>query len=227
MKGEAGTSLSKTEYTAGIFFGIAILQEDIYHPSTIKTGGSWFVEGLNVFDNLSNFLIIDNSLHSLFKSYPVTANGMISLLRRDKNCDPNIEIIEKMNFLSICKFLKKFSVMTFFISNIYVVMWCLGMDISFFLYYIDGLINIHVAGENKPMCLEDVMQFLTGKRIIAPGDKSVIQVLVIKATEDEFGRPAVSTCAQKFTATLAEEYKVVRDVWVETVAQLIVGFTLN
>jgi hypothetical protein len=49
------------------------------------------------------------------------------------------------------------------------------------------------------MCLEDVMQFLTGKRIIAPGDKSVIQVLVIKATEDEFGRPAVSTCAQKFT----------------------------
>ena len=77
------------------------------------------------------------------------------------------------------------------------------------------------------MCLEDVMQFLTGKRIIAPGDKSVIQVLVIKATEDEFCRPAISTCAQKVTATLAEENKIMRDVWVEAVAQLIVGFTLN
>ena len=101
------------------------------------------------------------------------------------------------------------------------------MDISFFLYYIYGPINIHVAGENKPMCLEDVMQFLTGKRIIAPGDESVIQVLLIKATEDEFRRPALSSFSQKVTATLADEYKVMRDVWIEAVAQLIVGFTLN
>jgi hypothetical protein len=97
---------------------------------------------------------------------------------------------------------------------------------SFFLYYIYDLINIQVAGENKPMCLEDVLQFLTGKRIITPGDESVIQVF-IKATEDEFCRPAIFTCAQKVTATLAEEYKIMRDVWVEAVAQLIVGFTLN
>lgn len=78
------------------------------------------------------------------------------------------------------------------------------------------------------MCLEDVLQFLTGKRIITPGDESVIQVLFIKATEDEFCRPAISICAQKVTATLAEENKIMRDVWVEAVAhQLIVGFTLN
>jgi hypothetical protein len=59
------------------------------------------------------------------------------------------------------------------------------------------------------------------------GDESVIQVLFIKATEDEFCRPAISTCAQKVTATLPEENKIMRDVWVEAVAQLIVGFTLN
>lgn len=101
------------------------------------------------------------------------------------------------------------------------------MNVSFFLYYVDGLINFHVAGENKPMILEDVLQFLTGKRIIAPGDESVIQIVFIKVTEDGFRRPAVSTCTQKITATLAEEYEVMRDVWIEAVAQLIVGFTLN
>jgi hypothetical protein len=42
LEGEAGTSLSETMYAAGIFFCIAILQEDIYHSATIellKTGG--------------------------------------------------------------------------------------------------------------------------------------------------------------------------------------------
>ena len=110
MEGEAGTSLSETEYAAGIFFGIAILQEAIYHPATIellKTGGPRFVEGLNVFGNLGDFLIAENSLHSLFKSNPLTPDGMISLLRREENSDPNLEIIEKMNFLFICKFFKE------------------------------------------------------------------------------------------------------------------------
>ncbi|XP_045031484.1 uncharacterized protein LOC123473911 [Daphnia magna] len=202
MKGE-GDTLSETEYAAGIFFGISMVQEKIYHPAVIellKSGGLKFVEGLNVFDNLGEFLNRDTSLLILFKRHPLTADGMIALLRRDANLDPNCEIIEKMNFLFICKFFKEIS---------------------------KGLISINTAGENKPMCLEDVLQFLTGKRIIAPGDDSVIQVEFIKSTEDGFHRPAVSTCAQKVTATLAEEYEVMRDVWIEAVAQLIIGFTLN
>lgn len=76
------------------------------------------------------------------------------------------------------------------------------------------------------MLLEDVLQFLTGKRLIAPGDESVIQVQFINSTEDGFRRPVVSTCALKVTATLAEEYEVMRDVLIEAVAQLVVGFTI-
>ncbi|KAI9565133.1 hypothetical protein GHT06_008904 [Daphnia sinensis] len=202
MKGE-GDTLSETEYVAGIFCGIAMVQEKIYHPAVIellKSGGPKFVEGLNVFDKLGEFLNGDTSLHILFKRHPLTADGMIALLRRDANLDPNCEIIEKMNFLFICKFFKEIS---------------------------KGLISINTAGENQPMCLEDVLQFLTGKRIIEPGDDSVIQVEFIKSTEDGFRRPAVSTCAQKVIATLAEEYEVMRDVWIDAVAQLIIGFTLN
>lgn len=105
-------------------------------------------------------------------------------------------------------------------------MWSI-IYIVFVLFSIEGLISINTAGENKPMCLEDVLQFLTGKRIIAPGDDSLIQVEFIKSTEDGFRRHAVSTCAQKVTATLVEEYEVMRDVWIEAVAQLIIGFTLN
>jgi hypothetical protein len=76
------------------------------------------------------------------------------------------------------------------------------------------------------MLLEDVLQFLTGKRLIAPGDESVIQVQFIKSTEDCFRRPVVSTCALKVTVTLAEEYEVMKDVLIEAVAQLAKGFTI-
>lgn len=110
MDGEAGPSLSETEYAAGFFFGIAMLQESIYHPAVIellKTGGPRFVEGLNVFDNLGDFLMNCNSLRFLFKRNPVTVDEMIALLRRDENADPNLEMIEKMNFLFICKFFKE------------------------------------------------------------------------------------------------------------------------
>lgn len=229
MKGE-GDTLSETEYAAGIFFGIAMVQEKIYHPAVIellKSGGLKFVEGLNVFDNLGEFLNRDTSLLILFKRHPLTADGMIALLRRDANLDPNCEIIEKMNFLFICKFFKEISSKCTNGQNICIVICGLIIYIVFVLFSIEGLISINTAGENKPMCLEDVLQFLTGKRIIAPGDDSVIQVEFIKSTEDGFRRPAVSTCAQKVTATLAEEYEVMRDVWIEAVAQLIIGFTLN
>ncbi len=110
MDGEAGPNLSETEYAAGVFFGIAMLQESIYHPAVmelLKTGGPRFVEGLNVFDNLGDFLMNCNSLRFLFKRNPLTADEMIALLRRDENADPNLEMIEKMNFLFICKFVKE------------------------------------------------------------------------------------------------------------------------
>jgi len=126
VEGEVGHSLSETEYAAGVFFGIGMLQEALYHPAIIellKTGGPRFVEGLNVFDNLGDFLINDNLLHFLFKRHPVTADGMIALLRRDANSDPNCEIIEKINFLFICKFFKEIFSRCTFSSNIFVMKW--------------------------------------------------------------------------------------------------------
>ena len=57
------------------------------------------------------------------------------------------------------------------------------------------LLQIAIFSSKRPkkskMFLEDVLQFITGKRIIAPGDESVM--VFIKATKDGFYCPVVST----------------------------------
>ena len=59
------------------------------------------------------------------------------------------------------------------------------------------LLQIAIFSSKRPkkskMFLEDVLQFITGKRIIAPGDESVIHLVFIKATKDGFYCPVVST----------------------------------
>ncbi len=113
--------------------------------------------------------------------------------------------------------------MFLFVFQFYIV----SIPFSFNLFFLDGLIFIQVNGENKKICLEDVLQFLTGKRIIPPGDETVIEIEFIKATKDGIRRPVASTCHSKVIATLTEEYETMREVWTEAVAQLASGFTLN
>jgi hypothetical protein len=108
MEGEAGPCFSETEYPAGFIWHCDV--KKLFHFAVIellKKDGSRFDEGLNVFDNLGDFLINGNSLHFLFKRNSVTADGMIALLRRHANSDPNSEIIEKINYIFICKFFKE------------------------------------------------------------------------------------------------------------------------
>lgn len=97
-------------------------------------------------------------------------------------------------------------------------------------YFSDGVILIEVSGENKKISLENVLQFLTGTRIIAPGDETIIHIHFEKPSQDGFRRPEVSTCTGKVRTTIAEDYETVREMWreaVAAVAQLVVGFTLS
>ena len=108
MEGEPTNVLSEMEFAAGVFSAIAVLQDDFYHPVVIellKTGGPRFVDGLNVYENFGHFLQNEPSVHFLFKRCPVTPDKVIALLRRDPNSDQDSDMIEKINFNFISKFL--------------------------------------------------------------------------------------------------------------------------
>jgi hypothetical protein len=54
------------EFAAGAFSAIAILQEEFYHPVIIellKIAGSSYLEGLNVIENLGDFLSVEMFVH--------------------------------------------------------------------------------------------------------------------------------------------------------------------
>lgn len=110
MEASSKNLLGQMEFAAGVFAAIAVLQDEIYHPAIVellKVAGPRYLEGLNLFDELGDFLSTNSSLHINFKRESVTPDHLISLFRRESNPNSAMDVIEKINFNFVCKFFRE------------------------------------------------------------------------------------------------------------------------
>lgn len=174
LEGEPGDQLSKMEYAAGVFSGIAITQDGFLHPvmiELIKLAGPRFLEGLNLFVNLVNFLSYEKLVHILFERKPITTDQLITLLRRVSHDDSNLETVDKINFNFICKFFNDVHGKSYLFPCKIFFLVCLT-DNTFDFLSTDRVVSSMI----HPITLEDILHFLTGKRIIPPWDETEVQI---------------------------------------------------
>ena len=121
----------------GVFSRLAITQDRFLHPvmnELTKIAGTRFLEGLNIFENLGNFLLNEKSVHVLFERKPITTDQLVSILRRVSNEDSNLETIEKINLDFICKFINDVhGKLYFFLSMLFFVVLLTNFFIIIYL----------------------------------------------------------------------------------------------
>lgn len=86
--------------------------------------------------------------------------------------------------------------------------------------------NLLKGASSTAITVEDILQFATGRRTPGlPGDEDIISIKFIDPSDDCFPRPVASTCTCELVMAVADDYKKMKEAWVDAIAQLPVGFS--